>query len=663
MDKTARMRELVEQLNEYARRYYELDDPLVSDAEYDALYDELLALEAESGRVLENSPTLRVGGNVLEGFASHRHLAPLWSMDKCRTSEELLAWEQRIKRILADYEQGTGDKLPRLEYCVEYKFDGLTVNLTYENGKLVQAATRGNGVQGEAILPQIKTIRSIPLNIGFSDRFEVQGEGIMRLSVLEKYNEKAGEPLKNARNGAAGALRNLDPKVTASRHLDAFFYQVGYIEGREFETHSEMIDFIKDNGLPHSDYFVLCKNMEEVAEQIRQIDARRDSLDYLIDGAVIKVNSYRLREVLGFTHRFPRWAMAYKFKAEEITTKLLSVTWQVGRTGRLTPVAELEPVDLAGVTVKRATLNNWEDIKRKKVKLGAEVWIRRSNDVIPEIMGTVDDGETHDDIEKIGHCPACGHELREIGPNLYCPNQLACPPQAVYRLVHFASRNAMDIETFSVKTAEQLYNRAGMTDIADLYRVTRQQLLELEGFKDKKADNLLKAIDASREPELDRFIYALGIPNVGTKTAGDLARTFGSFEALKHAGFDELSAIRDVGPIVAQGIVDFFSDEGVQNTLDRLSEMGVTPKRMSTGEADGVFKGMTVVLTGTLPSLTRSEAEKIIEQNGGKTSSSVSAKTGFVLAGENPGSKLDKARTLGIKIIDEKAFLEMIGNK
>ena len=426
-----RMRELVDRLNETAYQYYTLDAPTISDKEWDALYDELVKLEAETGERLSDSPTRRVGGTVLAGFEPHTHLAPLWSMGKAQSIEELEAWAKRAEKLM----QGT--TLPVPEYVVEHKFDGLTVNLTYEDGNLVGAATRGNGVTGEQILAQAMTIRSVPLSIPFKGRMEVHGEGFMRISALEEYNKTAKEPLKNPRNAAAGALRNLDPTVTASRKLDACFYDVGYIEGRApFASQKEMMDFLRENRFPVSQYETYCPTLEAAIKEVRRIEQTRGELDYMIDGAVIKICDFATRDALGYTDKFPRWAVAYKFEAEEVTTMLESVTWQIGRTGKLTPLAHVEPVELAGATVKRATLNNWTDIQRKRVKIGARVWIRRSNEVIPEIMGRVDEFvEGERDVEKPAVCPECGSALEERGAHIFCPIRDGCRSQIVMRWI------------------------------------------------------------------------------------------------------------------------------------------------------------------------------------------------------------------------------------
>ena len=651
-DYAALMRSLVDRLNETAYAYYVLDKPVISDKQWDEMYDQLTALEKESGIILPDSPTHRVGGETLAGFEPHRHITQLWSMDKVQSIGALEDWIRRTERLTGQTE---------LQYYVEYKFDGLTLNLTYRDGQLVQAATRGNGVTGEAILPQARTVRSVPLSIPYKGLLEVQGECIMRLSTLEEYNKTAREPLKNARNAAAGALRNLDPAVTASRRLDAFFYQVGTIENPPYASQPGMLDFLRENGFPVSPYLGKPHNREEIEQCIREIEEKRNSLDFLIDGVVIKVGDLSLRQQMGFTDKFPRWAVAYKFEAEESVTTLRRVTWELGRTGKLTPLAHLDPVDLYGVTVRKATLNNWGDIQRKQVAIGAPVWIRRSNDVIPEIMGRVGEpGEGETPVEKPSVCPACGSSLVERGAHLFCMNRVSCKPQAVARISHFASRDAMDIEGLSEKTADQLYDQMGVRDPADLYHLTKEQALTLEGFKERKADKLLAALEKSKDCTLDAFLFAIGIPNIGRKTARDLANAFGTLAKVAEATQEALVALPDVGDIVAQSVTEFFSFPENRVMIDRLLQSGVHP-REAEGRAEGVFSGMSVVVTGTLPTLSRKEAEELIRQCGGTAASSVSKKTAFVVAGEAAGSKLTKAQTLGIEVIDEAELLRRCG--
>ena len=644
----ARMRELVRRLNETAYAYYVLDNPVISDMQWDQLYDELKALEAETGVVLEDSPTRKVGGSLLPGFEEHRHLSRLWSMDKVQSMEALDAWIARTEKL-------AGEK--NLQYYLEYKFDGLTLNLTYEGGKLIQAATRGNGIVGEGILPQAKTIHTIPREIPYRGLIEVQGECIMRLSTLKKYNQTAKEPLKNARNAAAGALRNLDPAVTASRHLDAFFYQIGTIENPPYRTQPEMLDFLRENGFQVSPFLGTGRGREELEKGIREIEAQRPTLDWLIDGVVIKVGDTRLRESMGYTEKFPRWAVAYKFEAEECVTRLLDVTWELGRTGKLTPLAHVEPVDFYGVTVRKATLNNMSDIQRKDVAIGCRIWIRRSNDVIPEIMGRAGEPEAGEkEIEMPSRCPACGSELIQRGAHLFCMNRAGCKPQAVMRISHFASRDAMDIEGLSEKTAEQLYDSLGVREAADLYQLTPMDFLTLEGFKERKAGNLRDALEKSKDCELDAFLYALGIPNVGRKTARDLAAHFGSLEKLRAADEETLTAIPDIGSIVAGSITEYFSFPENTEMIRRLLEAGVKPRETAQA-AGGPFAGKSIVVTGTLPTMSRKEAEELIRARGGNAAGSVSKKTAFVVAGEAAGSKLTKAQSLGIEIIDEAELI------
>lgn len=649
---TEQMRSLVDRLNAAARAYYYSAEPIMSDKDYDAMYDELLRMEKESGVVLPDSPTHRVGAEALTAFEPHTHISRLWSMDKVQSIAELDEWVKRTEKLA-----GTAN----LTYYVEYKFDGLTLNLTYRDGILVQAATRGNGVTGEGILPQARTIRTVPLTIPYKGLLEVQGECIMRLSTLEKYNATAAEPLKNARNAAAGAIRNLDPAVTASRKLDAFFYQVGTIDNPPYDDQPGMLTFLRENGFPVSEYLGRPHDRESLIACIKEIEAARPTLDYLIDGVLVKVGDFALRDQMGYTDRFPRWAVAYKFEAEETTTTLKEVTWELGRTGKLTPLAHVEPVDFYGVTVRKATLNNYGDILRKKVAIGAPVWIRRSNDVIPEIMGRVGEpaeGET--EIVPPTHCPACGSALVERGAHLFCLNRANCRPQAIARMSHFASREAMDIEGLSEKTIAQLYDQMNVRDCADLYQITLEEALTLEGFKQRKAEKLLAALEKSKSCTLDAFLHAIGIPNIGRKTARDLASTFGTLQKVQSATLEQLVSIPDVGDIVAQSVVEFFSFPENGEMIERLLAAGVKPQEAAT-KAEGVFSGMSIVVTGTLPTLSRKDAEELIRSMGGTAAGSVSKKTAFVVAGEAAGSKLSKAESLGIEVIDEAELLRRCG--
>ena len=661
MDKKVRIEELVELLNRYAYEYYSLDNPSVSDKEYDDKYDELKSLEEETEYVLPYSPTQRVGDVVLQGFSKYTHKARLWSLDKAQSFEEIEDWHNRNVKFVNEM-NARGENLPDLRYVITKKFDGLTINLTYnEEGILQTAATRGNGETGEEVTAQVKTIKEIPLRISNGDLFEVHGEAIMTVEAFEKYNTTSETPLKNLRNGAAGALRNLNVRETARRGLSAFFYDVGYKEGESFKSYEEMLGFIKEKGLPMDDYIRYATTLEDVKKYINEIKDMRFDLNYDIDGVVIAIDDIKTRELLGYTVKFPKWAIAFKFEAQEATTTLLDVEWNVGRSGRVGPTAILEPVDLAGVTVKRATLNNMDDIKRKGVMIGAEVFIRRSNDVIPEIMGVVESSlENATEIKVPETCPACGSHLVLDGAHYFCENTLSCKPQMVKSIVHFACRDAMNIEGFSEKTAEQLFEKLDIRSIADLYKLNYDELLTLDKFGPKKAQNLLDAVERSKNPELYRFIYALGIPNVGVKTAKDLVNKFKSIEGLKNATFDELISVQDVGDIVAKCVLEFFNEEKVLNNIEELLSLGVTPIFEEKVIVESSFNGKTVVVTGTLQKYSRGEIKAKLEALGAKVSGSVSKKTDYVIAGEEAGSKLTKAKDLGITVLSEEEFEKMI---
>ncbi len=643
----SKMRELVDILNKYAHEYYVLDNPTVSDKEYDKLYDELVKLEGETGEVLFDSPTKRVGGEPISAFTKHRHIERLYSLDKATSEEEVFAFDKRINKSGED-----------IEYTVEYKFDGLTICLTYEKGQFVRATTRGNGTIGEDVTAQALTIKSFPLTIDYKGTIEIQGEAIMRLSVLEEYNKTAIEPLKNARNAVAGAIRNLDPKVTEKRKLDIYFYNVNYMSEGNLKTQEECVEFLKKNHFKVHSFFHVCRGINGVMSAINEIEIARKKLDVLTDGAVIKVNDFSKRIELGATDKFPRWALAYKFEAEEVTTILNDVIWQVGRTGKLTPLGLVEPTELAGATVRKATLNNFGDIQRKGIMKGARVLIRRSNEVIPEILGTTEVYDSCSVVEKPIFCPDCNAELVENGANLFCPNR-ACRSRVVAKLTHFASKTGMNIEGFSEMTAGILYDNFRISSFAELYNLDRKKLLCLEGFKEAKTDNLLDAIEASKKVLFENFIFALGIENIGKKTAKDLSKAFGSLENLQNADKDTLIGMSDIGEITAECIVNYFSDAENIDEINRLLACGIQIYTENTVK-EGVFSGERVVLTGTLAGYKRDEAGKIIENLGGEILSSVSKNTTMVLAGENAGSKLEKARKLGIKIIDEETFKSLI---
>ncbi|MEW8994840.1 NAD-dependent DNA ligase LigA [Clostridium sp.] len=662
-DKRSKMLKLVEELNKYSYEYYVLDNPIISDKEYDKKYDELKVLESELKEVLPYSPTLRVGDIVLDEFKKYKHRAPLWSLDKAQSIEQIKDWHNRNVKAINEYNNSHEEKLPSIKYIVTKKFDGLSINLTYdEDGVLIVGASRGTGEIGEDITSQVKTIKSIPLIIDNHSIIEVHGEAIMTREAFEYYNKNATTPLKNLRNGAAGALRNLNVKETARRNLSAFFYDVGYNEGNPFKTYSEMMNFIKKMGLPMDNYMETCTNIEEIEKQVEYINSIRSNLNYDIDGVVIAVDDIKTREVLGYTIKFPKWAIAYKFEAEETTTKLLDVEWNVGRSGRVSPTAILEPVELGGVTVKRATLNNLDDIQRKGVKIGATVFVRRSNDVIPEIMGVVEESlEGSIAIEEPKVCPSCGEELFRDGVHLFCENTLACKPQMVKTIVHYAGREAMNIAGFSEKTAEQLFEKLGIKSIADLYKIKKEELVGLEKFGDKKATNLLIALENSKDCELSSFIYGLGIPNVGKKTAKDLSKKFKTLKDIEEASFEELISVPDIGDIVAKTIVEFFSLDKSRETINELLKLGVTPREEQIQQInENPFNEKTVVVTGSLKEFSRSEIKDKLESFGAKVAGSVSKKTDFVIVGEDPGSKYNKAVELGVRIISEEEFKEMI---
>lgn len=639
------MQNLVKELNFHAEQYYKFDSPVISDGEYDKLYDRLVALEKETGFVLPDSPTRRVGDDVLKEFKQYRHTHKLYSLDKCQSYEELLAWRARTEKALGR----------KYDMTAEYKFDGLTINLTYENGELVSAATRGNGLVGEDVTSQVKTIKNVPLTIDYKNHVEIQGEGIMRLSVLEKYNRTHDEPLKNARNGAAGAIRNLNPKVTAERRLDVMCYNV---YGPRFDTQAEMQEFLKEQGFETGDYFRIVKTDSDAEKCVEELEKKRPTLDFLIDGIVFKINEVELRDILGETEKFPKWAVAYKFKADEATTVLRDVIWQVSRTGKLNPLAVLDPVELAGVTVKRATLNNFADYEKKGLKIGSRVFIRRSNDVIPEILGIASHTSESREIEKPKFCPYCGAPVEEKGVFLYCTNNETCAPQIVQKLTHFAEKGAMDIEGFSDKTAELLLNELKVRDFSDIYKLRKEDLTGLEGFGDLKAGNLIASIEKSKNVGLSDFLYALGIKNIGKKAAKQLETRFKTLNGVMNAGFEELTAIDDFGEVMAKSVVEYFSDEAKRQEIDKLTALGINVKNAEKKE--GVFSGINAVLTGSLSGYKRSEAEKLIVERGGECSSSVSKAVNLVIAGEEAGSKLEKAKKLGIKIIGEDEFTRML---
>lgn len=639
------MEEMVETLNRWAYEYYVLDAPSVSDQHYDALYDRLTALEKKEGRVLPDSPTRRIGGEPLKNFEKYNHLEKSYSLDKVQSFNELEAWVTKIKTAY-----------PGAVFTVEYKYDGLNLSITYENGLLIRAVTRGNGVTGEVVTRQVETINSVPLSIGYKELIEVRGEGYMKRSSLAAYNEKhADEPLKNTRNGVAGAIRNLDPSVTAGRKLDMVFYSLGY-NTLKLRSQTELNEFLKENRFATNGVFRRCETYEEIRAVIEEIGRTRDSLDFDIDGVVIKTDDFALREELGYTEKFPRWAVAFKFEAEEVVTKLLKVTWMPGRTGKVTPIGHLKPVELCGATISRATLNNIGDIRKKSLKTNSDVYVRRSNDVIPEVLGLAEEGKDSEEIKAPEVCPVCGTPLIERGALLYCPNRNGCSEQIVARLELYCSKDGADIEGLSEKTLKLFYEKLGVISPDGLYALKTSQLMELEGFKEKKAAKITDSIEKSKEMSLPAFLYALGIENVGTKTAADLAERYGSLEKIMQASVEELTAIEDIGEVVAGSIKDYFSDAENVKMIGRLLAAGVKP--IYSEKKEGIFSGMKFVLTGELEGLVRSEAKKLIEEEGGEVMSSVTKNTDIVVAGENAGAKLEKALKLNVEIWDKARLIK-----
>jgi DNA ligase (NAD+) len=659
-----RVEELRDVIHHHEYRYYVLDDPEVSDAEYDELVRELQALEEEFPELITpDSPTQRVGGQPSELFAPVRHLATMLSLDNAFSWEELSAWGGRVVRALgreADF------------YC-ELKIDGVAVALTYEDGKYVRGATRGDGFVGDDITSNIRTIRSVPFTLRDGDHppvLEVRGEVYLPVKAFEKLNEeltaREGRPFANPRNAAAGSLRQKDPAVTASRPLRLWCHGVGVAEGRRFERHSEALDYVQRAGLPVSPEAELLGGLEEVFKYCQKWEEHRHDVDYEIDGVVVKVDQIPLQEELGATSKAPRWAIAYKFPPEERTTLLRNIFVHTGRTGVVTPFAQLEPVFVSGVTVTTATLHNEDEVKRKDVRPRDTVIVRRAGDVIPEVVGPVPSkrpkGARWWRFPKT--CPSCGADLVRVGAYWKCPNKRACPSQNIEWLFAFASRGAMDIEGLGYKTGLLLIERGWVKDPADLYSITDQQLAELPGHKEKKISNLRRSIEASKDRPLWRLLVALNIPHVGSHMAEVLADAFGSIDRLAEASVDGLEAVEEVGPIVARAVHEWFQDRGNRKLLDKLRKAGIRmadpPKKKRKA---GPLAARSIVLTGGLESMSRDQAIKAAENAGARVTSSVSKKTDFVVAGTDPGSKFDKAQSLGVEIVDEGEFLKRLGRK
>jgi DNA ligase (NAD+) len=662
MENTAvRAEELRSRLREASHRYYVLDAPTLSDAEYDRLFRELEQIEAEHPDLITpDSPTRRVGAAPSEKFAKVTHRRQMMSLANAMTEEEFLEFDGRVHRLLGD---------DPVRYVVEPKLDGLAVTLTYENGRFVQGATRGDGLTGEDVTANLRTIKMVPLQLKGSPpaRFEVRGEVFINKRDFVRMNEereKAGEPtFVNPRNCAAGSLRQLDPRITAQRPLSIFFYETGDTPGLELKTHWEKLLMVRELGLRTNPENELVEGVDAIRDKYRRLLGKRHELPYEIDGSVIKVDSEDHRRRLGAVSRTPRWAIAWKFPAEEEATTVEDIFVSVGRTGALTPVAALKPVHVGGVTVSRATLHNEDELRRKDVRVGDRVFLRRAGDVIPEIVRVIPESRPPDSKpwEMPRQCPACGTPVvREEGEAITrCPNP-TCPAKTVSRLRHFGSRLAMDIEGLGIETSTQLTETGLVKTPADLYRLTYDQLVDLERFADLSARNLLAAIEASKTRPLRHVIYALGIRMVGEATALALARRFGSLEALAEASIEDLQSVRDVGPEVARQIHDFLAVPEQRETIRQLLAAGVRPQPELAVAGSGPFAGKTVVLTGTLTQYSRESAKVEIERRGGRVSGSVSRKTDLVVAGEDAGSKLKKAQELGVRVVNENGFTELL---
>jgi DNA ligase (NAD+) len=657
-----RVEELRDLIDYHNWRYHVQDDPEVSDAEYDELMQELKALEEEFPElIVPDSPTQRVGGAPSELFAPVRHRTPMLSLDNAFTWEELDAWGGRVLRALGR----------EADFFCELKIDGVAVALTYEKGRYAVGATRGDGYVGDDITGNIRTIRSVPMALRDKDpppALEVRGEVYLPVKAFERLNEElteqGGRPFANPRNAAAGSLRQKDPAVTASRPMRLWCHGVGTAQGRRFDRHSEALEFVKGAGLPISPESELLGTLTEVFKFCQHWQEHRHDVDYEIDGVVVKVDQIPLQEELGATSKAPRWAIAYKFPPEERTTLLRNIFVHTGRTGVVTPFAQLEPVFVSGVTVGTATLHNEDEVKRKDVRPKDTVIVRRAGEVIPEVVGPVPSkrpkGARAWRFPK--KCPSCGTALVKEGAYWKCPNRRGCPSQNVEWLFHFAGRGGMDIEHLGYKTGFALIDRGWIKDPADVYSITDQQLAELPGFKEKSIANLRASIEASRDRELWRLLSALSIPHVGSHMAQVLADAFGSIDKLQDASVEDLVAVEEVGPIVARAVHDWFHDKGNRRLLDKLRKARIRiadpPRKRKKA---GRLTGKTIVLTGGLESMSREEATAAAEEAGARVASSVSKKTDFVVAGTDPGSKYDKAVSLGVDIVDEKGFLKRLG--
>lgn len=658
------LQELRERIAEYDYHYYVLDNPLVSDSEYDGLYRRLLEIEENFPELITpDSPSQRVGGEALSAFDNVQHRQAMLSLNNAFTDAELEAFDRRIR-------EGTAETIA--EYAVEPKFDGLAITLTYEHGIFVQGATRGDGYTGENVTHNLKTIRAIPSRLHIANPpalLEVRGEVLMLKRDFDKLNQHqaivGAKLFANPRNAAAGSLRQLDPAVTAKRPLHFFAYGLGASDGvPELHSHAEAMQYLADLRFPVSELRGVKVGLQGLRDYYAEIGDKRKHLPFDIDGVVYKVNAFNLQEKLGFVSRAPRWAIAHKFPAEEATTIVEDITVQVGRTGSITPVARLRPVFVGGVTVTNATLHNEDELRRKDILIGDTVIVRRAGDVIPEVV--MSKPELRPASARIFAmptvCPECGsHVARLEGEAVArCTGGLICPAQRKQAITHFASRRAMDIEGLGEKLVDQLVERNMISQLDDIYRLNLSSLAGLDRMAQKSAQNVLDAIEKSKRSTLPRFIYALGIRNVGEATAKDLAQYFGSIEALIEANIDTLMQVNDVGPVVADSVFQFFQEPHNLEVISSMRELGVSWLDAPKLNLANAFAGKTFVLTGTLPTLKRDQAQAMIEALGGKVSGSVSAKTSYVVAGEEAGSKLEKAQQLSITILDESALLTMI---
>ncbi|NPA93809.1 MAG: NAD-dependent DNA ligase LigA [Thermodesulfobacteria bacterium] len=663
-----RIKKLRDEINYHNYRYYVLDSPVISDEEYDALMHELKELEEKYPETITpDSPTQRVGAPPSEKFRTVPHHVPMLSLDDAFTPEEIREFDSRVKKFLGiDHD---------IEYTVEPKMDGLAVELVYEKGIFVLGSTRGDGYNGEDVTNNLRTIPSIPLKllsmeVPVPELLEVRGEVYMEKDAFEKLNrerEKQGLPtFANPRNAAAGSLRQLDPKVTASRPLNIFCYGVGRVQGHSFKTQWEVLQTLKKWGLRVNPLAKKVTGIEKAIKYHEYLAQLRPELNYEIDGMVIKVNDLELQEKLGTKAKSPRWAIAYKFEAAQSVTRIIDIILSVGRTGAITPVAVMEPVKVGGVTIRRATLHNEDEIKKKDIRIGDWVIVRRAGDVIPEVVKPLKERRTGKEKPFVmpKYCPVCGSRLVKKPDEAIwrCPNP-DCFPRLAKRIAHFVSKPAMDIEGLGPKVVEQLITAGIIRDIPDLYYIKKEDLLSLEGFAEKSADNLLKAIERSKKTTLPKFLFALGIRHVGEVTAQLLAKHFKRLDKVMNASLEELKAIKGIGPEVANSIYNWFQDEKNRQLIKRLLEAGVTIEPMDEDEEDKPLEGKSFVFTGSLKSMKRAEAKKLVISLGGRVQTTVGHNTDFVVVGENPGSKLEKAKALGVKTISEEEFLQMVGKK